>query len=560
MGDLDASAPFLGADVERATLRQRIRRSWGSITAPFRRLWRKVYYGISWVTSWVWLQLSQEPAKTIHAFKMALALTLAFLLVLLKAPYALIGSHAIWAIMTVIVVFEFTIGATLSKGLNRGVGTLLAGLLAVIIGELSDLSDGIMHPIMVGVSAFVVGGVVTYAKLWPTMKLYEYGFRTFLITFSYIMVAEYRQSDPVNTAVNRFFIILLGAVIGLSVNIFVLPLWAGEELHEFVSKNFDSLADSLEVCVNEYLQGVVLERVPSKILMGLAADDPVYKGYRLALLSAAKEESLATFASWEPPHGQFRRFKYPWKNYVKVGAILRHCTYSVVALHACLRSAIQAPIQVRCLLKDELLGLSQECAQVLRKLGQQVYLMQKGDRSTIMKGVLKAIERLQHSLYLHSYLLVRPETGILDENYIEELPLSVIPEIKKSERERDEVGPFFQPGNATKLGVAFARQASIDFGRKHYRKLHSWPYRPADDFDFAKDSVFEQKVRVLESASALSLGTFATLLVEVALRLDYLVDAVEELGELGGFKEVAKEQKNSTEVKGELNGLVYDSL
>ncbi|KAI5064007.1 hypothetical protein GOP47_0020677 [Adiantum capillus-veneris] len=425
MSNLDASAPLLSADADRTTER---RHCWGSITAPFQRLWHGLYTSISWVACTVWMHLTKEPAKTIHAFKMALALTLAFLLVLVKAPYSLFGSHAIWAIMTVIVVFEVTVGATLSKGLNRGAGTLLAGLLAVIIGEIAGLSDGVMHPIMVGMSAFIVGGVVTYGKLWPTMKPYDY-----------------------------------------------------------------RVKHSLEVCVNEYLRGAVLERVPSKILMGLAADDPVYKGYRLALLSAAKEESLATFASWEPPHGRFRRFKYPWQNYVKVGAILRHCIYSVVALHACLRSAIQAPLQVRALLKDELLGLSQQCALVFRKLGQEVWLMQKSDHTTILNGVRKAIERLQHSLYLHSYLLVRPETGILEENLMEELPLSVIPEIKQNEGEGDDGGAFVQTPGVTKLGVAFAHEASRESAKKRYRKLHSWPYRPEDDFDFAKDLVFEQK-------------------------------------------------------------------
>lgn len=46
------------------------------------------------------------------------------------------------------------------------------------------------------------------------------------------------------------------------------------------------------VCVSEYLRGAVLERLPSKVMLGLVADDPVYKGYRLALISATKEESL----------------------------------------------------------------------------------------------------------------------------------------------------------------------------------------------------------------------------------------------------------------------------
>ena len=46
--------------------------------------------------------------------------------------------------------------------------------------------------------------------------------------------------------------------------------------------------------MNEYLRGAVLERLPSKVMLGLVADDPVYKGYRLALISATKEESLVS--------------------------------------------------------------------------------------------------------------------------------------------------------------------------------------------------------------------------------------------------------------------------
>lgn len=32
---------------------------------------------------------------------------------------------------------------------------------------------------------------------------------------------------------------------------------------------------------------------------------------------------------------------YPWGEYVKVGAVLRHCAYEVMALHGCLHSEIQ---------------------------------------------------------------------------------------------------------------------------------------------------------------------------------------------------------------------------
>ncbi|KAH9316165.1 hypothetical protein KI387_024792, partial [Taxus chinensis] len=39
--------------------------------------------------------------------------------------------NAIWVVMTVVVVFEFTAGATLSKGLNRCFASLVAGVAGI---------------------------------------------------------------------------------------------------------------------------------------------------------------------------------------------------------------------------------------------------------------------------------------------------------------------------------------------------------------------------------------------------------------------------------------------
>uniref|UniRef100_A0A803LU45 Aluminum-activated malate transporter n=1 Tax=Chenopodium quinoa TaxID=63459 RepID=A0A803LU45_CHEQI len=88
------------------------------------------------------------------------------------------------------------------------------------------------------------------------------------------------------------------------------------------------------------------------------SDDPIYKEI---LDSKSADEALALYASWEPRASRYC-YRFPWKQYVKVGAVLRHFGYTVVALHGCCRQKIQTPKAVCALFKDPCFRLAAEIA------------------------------------------------------------------------------------------------------------------------------------------------------------------------------------------------------
>ncbi|CAN4093422.1 unnamed protein product [Withania somnifera] len=297
--------------------------------------------------------------KVIHSIKVGIALVLVSLLYLLDPLFQKVGQNAMWAIMTVVVVFEFYAGATLSKGINRAIGTVLGGGLGCAAAILADKSGETGGALVVGISVIVVGVGATYSRLIPSVKKrYDYGVMIFILTFSLVVVSGVRADKIMKLAGERLSNIGMGFAVCIFTS-FIYPIWAGDELHSSTASKFDKLASSIQGCLEEYFETANdKEKQPAMDVSGCKS----------VLHSKSSDESLANFAKCEPWHGKFGFF-YPWEKYLIIGEVLRELAAMVLSFKGCSQSGRQpSPIEREIIREScEKIGLS--LATILMELG-----------------------------------------------------------------------------------------------------------------------------------------------------------------------------------------------
>ncbi|ERN19303.1 hypothetical protein AMTR_s00069p00044130 [Amborella trichopoda] len=279
----------------------------------------------------------EDPRKVAHCFKVGLALTLVSLFYYMRPLYEGVGGNAMWAVMTVVVVFESSVGATLGKGLNRALGTILAGALGIGVHYVAEKSGPTIEPIILGLSVFLIASAATFSRFIPKVKQrYDYGVMIFILTFSLVSESGYRVEKLFDMAHERLSTVAIGSCACVLISMLICPTWAGQDLHKLIAKNLQKLAASLDGYVAEYFEEKDVEGIS-------IIDKATLKGYKCVLNSKATEESLANFATWEPAHGNFG-FRHPWKQYLKIGTTSRFSAYCIEALSACTSSEVQIPV------------------------------------------------------------------------------------------------------------------------------------------------------------------------------------------------------------------------
>ncbi|KAJ4711979.1 Aluminum-activated malate transporter like [Melia azedarach] len=504
------------------------------------------------IQAWIWKvwEFAKEDSNRVKfSFKVGLAVLLVSLLILFRAPYEIFGTNIIWSILTVAIMFEYTVGATFNRGFNRALGSLLAGILAIAIAQVALSTGRVAEPIIIGISIFFIGTVTSFMKQWSSLVPYEYGFRVILFTYCLIIVSGYRMGNPIRTSMDRLYSIAIGGFVAVLVNVLVFPIWAGEQLHKELVSSFHSVADSLEECVKKYLEDEGFDHPEfASTVMDEFPDEPAYKKCKSTLNCSAKLEALALAAKWEPPHGRFRHFFYPWSEYVKVGAVLRYCAYEVMALHGVLHSEIQAPYNLRYTFQTEIQDVTSQAAELVRSLGKDIGSMTRSLKTSLLKSVHSSTERLQRTIDMHSYLLTTycepPDNSSKPLPKLSYTLSSTLSDLSNQLQADLESNNLEKNSNTTPQnmfsGTPPAAQAETyhETMRKQSRRLHSWPSREVSAFEedggFTAD--FLPRMKALESTATLSLATFTSLLIEFVARLDHLVEAVDQLSKMAKFK------------------------
>ncbi|XP_061970100.1 aluminum-activated malate transporter 14-like [Populus nigra] len=322
--------------------------------------------------------------KIIHCIKVGTALVLVSLVYFVDRLYKEIGDdNAMWAIMTVVVIFEFHAGATLGKGFYRGIGTVLGGGLGCIAAILGEQVGGIGNPFIVGVSLFIFGGAATYARLIPNIKKrYDYGVMIFILTFNLVSVSGIREENVMEIARERLVMIVMGFAICICTSLFFFPTWASDEIHNSTVSKFEDLASSIEGCVEEYFR--LVGDKENQSVHPIAS----FRNCISVLNSKAKDESLVNFAKWEPWHGKFGLF-HPWEKYQKIGEVLRELAATILSLKGSLNSSKEPLKALRESIKEPCEAAGSSLAWTLRELGESIKKMRRCQSETLIVPKLK---------------------------------------------------------------------------------------------------------------------------------------------------------------------------
>ncbi|MED6106925.1 hypothetical protein PIB30_009225 [Stylosanthes scabra] len=362
------------------------------------------------------------------------------------------------------------------------------------------------------------GGTATYVRFFPYIKKnYDYGVVIFMLTFNLITLSSFRVENVLKIAHERVYTIAIGCAICLFMSLFVFPNWSAQDLQNSTAFKLQGIADSIQACVDEYFYGDT--EASSENINSSDAEDPIYKGYKAVLDSKSTDETLALHASWEPRHSRYCH-RFPWQQYVKVGNVLRHFGYTVVALHGCLRSEIQTPRSVRVLFKDPCIRVAREVTKALIELSNSIRNRRHCSPEILSDHLHEALQDLNTAIKSQPRLFL----GANDTQTKNMLAMAAAAQAGETKHSKSSL-PTVKTDSSALLDWKSKKACNEQGGNKEAERK------------VLRHQLSKIAVTSLEFSEALPFAAFASLLVEIVAKLDLVIGEVEELGRLASFKE-----------------------
>jgi len=199
----------------------------------------------------------------------------------------------------------------------------------------------------------------------------------------------------------------------------------------------------------------------------------------------------------------------------------------------------QSPPEKRLVFYEELQKVGIEGAKVLRTLGSKVERMERLGSGEILLDVHEAAEQLQMKIDRLSFLLVNYESWE-DARLRKEKEHENLMNVKDSESNKPEITSLNEIRDDPKLNIKIEPSTP----ESHLPQTATKSLLGRSNLSFFGDGMAnEPESKVYESASSLSLATFASNLIEFVARLQNLVDEFQDLSEKAKFKDPLEVQE-----------------
>ncbi|XP_047251359.1 aluminum-activated malate transporter 8-like [Capsicum annuum] len=125
-------------------------------------------------------------------------------------------------------------------------------------------------------------------------------------------------------------------------------------------------------------------------------------------------ESLANFAGWEPPHGPFK-LEHPWKEYLKIGDLVRKCACHLQVLNGNLNSKSEEPTEFERRTEEACKRMIMKASKPLKELALSIKTMTQPFSSiSHISNAKNVIDDLKHTLGTSETFFQHNESCVMD--------------------------------------------------------------------------------------------------------------------------------------------------